>query len=125
MKITLGIAVAILLSGCAGMEYGASSILGSAPMSERHSKTGQSTYYIEILGNGAATHRTLLTFFEAKANELCNGLIESRTYNYGNRFPHGRLEDIRLDSCLSGGFCNRTQASWPLVYGAVQCKVPS
>jgi hypothetical protein len=111
------------LGGCALPEGGASAYVGNAPFAERFAKVAERTYYIEVLGNNLASHQTLLAFFQKKADELCKGNYESRNYSYGNRFPNGRLPDIRLDSCISGGFCNRTQAAWPLVYGTVQCKV--
>jgi hypothetical protein len=111
------------IGGCAFPEGGASAYVGNAPFAERFAKTGERTYYIEVLGNNAASHYTLFTFFQKKADELCKGNTESSNHSFGNRFPNGRLPDIRLESCMSGGFCNRTQASWPLVYGTVQCKV--
>jgi len=113
---------AVLLAGCALPEGGPAAFTGDAPFAVRHEQVSQNQYYIEVLGNNAAKHPTLATFLVKKADELCPSGHDAPSYAFGNRFPHGRLQDIKMQSCWSGGHCNRTQAAWPLVAGTVNCK---
>jgi hypothetical protein len=120
---SLTLALALLLAGCGTMgENGISSLVGSAPGIQRAVQTNPNTYYVEVLGNNFSSWEKLQPFFEKKAEELCGGKPEASRPRNGNRFPHGKLPEIRIQSCIDGGFCNRTQASFPLVYGEVVCQ---
>lgn len=124
------ISMVILLSGCAGTRFDGpdtmsfSSMTGNAPFRERFQQTSPTTFYIEELGNGFSDHETMEKFFVKKATDLCGGEVKSMNPLRGRHFPDARLPDNILKSCVSGGFCNRTHANSPLVFGTVECTSP-
>jgi hypothetical protein len=115
MKNLLCLLGALQAAACA-------SYIGLAPLAERHKQTSEQTFYVEVLGNHFADPEMLLRSYKARARDLCKGEPRNEGYNRGNRYPHGQLDDIRLDDCVQGKFCHRMTAAAPLYYGTVQCK---
>ncbi len=113
--------ISLLLAACQTVDFGASSYMGQSPLQLRHIQTSASTYYIESRGNGFSNYEMLTTFFLQRAKELCNGDPKTVNIKQGQTVPNGKLPDIRIASCYTGGFCQGDQAAFPLIFGEVEC----
>jgi len=115
--------LAILLASCASKfdQFSISALASNKPFLERHKQVAANKYYIEEMGNGFSDHQALEPFFTKKAEELCTTGVLSMQQHRGTRFPNGRLDDIVMETCFTGGWCNATLARFPLVYGTVEC----
>jgi len=121
VRSTLLAASSALLTACSTVDFGMESRVNNAPQLLRHKQTSQKTYYIESLGSGFSKRSMLANFFEVRAKELCVSGVKNTEMHNGNRYPDGKLPDVRMNSCFEGSFCQADYAGFPLVYGTVNC----
>jgi hypothetical protein len=116
---TLVAAFCAVAAGCASQpQYGIQSYTAQKPMYERHTEISKGRYYIEILGNGFASHKMLEEHFGLKARELCRDASYSAESERTTRLRGGELQDIKMDCRV---MCNGDAARFPLVRGVVKC----
>lgn len=117
----------IPLAGCSVLNpdgpdnYNLSTIVGNAPVHERHKKIPPNGFYIEELGNGFSNHKTLAVFFDKKAADLCLGKVKAVNRLNGTRYPDAKLPGNKMSKCTDP-FCNKVEEHFPLVYGTVECE---
>jgi hypothetical protein len=107
-----------LAAGCTQPQYGVQSFAAQKPMYERYKELSNGRYYVEVLGNGFASHRMLEEHFTLKGKELCHGASFSTDSERTTRLRGGELQDIKMD-CRK--WCDGDSARFPLVRGVITC----
>jgi hypothetical protein len=114
---------ACIIQGCATGpdQYNLATATGKSAFHERHTQIAENRFYIEELGNGFSNHENMEVLFKLKADQLCTSGVASLKISRGTRYPDGKLPDVVMEGCYSGGLCNARHARFPLVFGFAEC----